>query len=143
MPHARFALVAHDHGREGEYTRDDEQHNPWFAEKLLDYPDFNYSDDVDFHSLITSDMPFYPMHLYRPRPEKDNLPFPQNVLVSSNYFRPRWAGMAADRRLKNIGLILEWLPDGAEGKRHLVLLSLMEGETLRKVIHVNRLQAQS
>ena len=49
--------------------------------------------------------------------------------------------MAADRRLKNVGLVLEWLPEG--GERQLVLLSLMEGETLRKVIHVDRLLAQS
>jgi hypothetical protein len=131
--------------REGEYTRDDEQHNPWFAETLLAAPVVSYSADTEFAKLVTGDMPFYPLHLYRPKPEKDSLPFPEHVLVSSNYFRPRWAGMAADRRLKNAGLVLEWVPEWVPegGARQLVLLSLMEGETLRRIIHTDRLRAQS
>jgi hypothetical protein len=44
-----------------------------------------------------------------------------------------------ERRLKNVIFILEWAPPGStEGStpsRHLLMLSLAEGETLRRLIH--------
>ena len=37
------------------------------------------------------------------------LPFPNDMMITDNFFRPSWIGIG-DRRLKNIALVLEWVP---------------------------------
>ena len=113
--------------------------------------------------------------------EEECVSFPSDLLLSDNFHKRRWIGIG-DRRLKNVGLLMEWLlppllppPQGGgsqgeegegEGKgegeagfpagngngagggegggegsterRKLVLVSLAEGETLRRLIHVRR-----
>ena len=88
------------------------------------------------------------------------LPFPPNLCLTDNFFRPpqRWAGVG-ERRLKNIIFILEWVPpsgpnntaaaapddssvgelakEGGPPSRYLLVLSLAEGETVRRLIHTD------
>ena len=65
-------------------------------------------------------------------------------MLSDNYFRPRWSGMHGDRRLKNIGLVMEWIPNvvNAPEERYLVALSLFEGESVRHIIHHEALNTE-
>jgi hypothetical protein len=64
------------------------------------------------------------------------------LLVSDNFFRPKWVG-TGDRRLKNIALVVEWIPaltstsstTTPENARYMVGISLAEGETIRRIIH--------
>ena len=65
-----------------------------------------------------------------------HLGFPKNLLLSGNWFRPAWIGLG-DRRLKNVELIMEWKPEGAE-KSVVVALTLAEGETIRRIIHTHQ-----
>ena len=46
-------------------------------------------------------------HLHRRRA----FPLPDDILLSENYFNPRWSG---PRRIKNIVAVLEWTPDVAD-----------------------------
>merc|ERR1712137_1506301 len=91
----------------------------------------------DFSKVTVGDKPFYPLSVFHAVAEQPSLPFPPNVLVSSNWFRPRWAGMG-DRRLKNISLVMEWCPHSAAGERYLVALTLSEAETVRRMLHTDR-----
>ena len=52
--------------------------------------------------------------------------------------------MSGDRRLKNIGLILEWIPDVIQKphERYLAAITLLEGETIRHVIHREHLLSE-
>eukprot|EP01006_Ploeotia_vitrea_P035367 TRINITY_DN65862_c6_g2_i1.p1 TRINITY_DN65862_c6_g2~~TRINITY_DN65862_c6_g2_i1.p1 ORF type:complete len:1048 (-),score=628.07 TRINITY_DN65862_c6_g2_i1:58-3024(-) len=53
---------------------------------------------------------FYPFSQFSLRGTgKSDLQMPLHVALSHNYFRPEWAAMG-QRRLKNISLILEWIP---------------------------------
>ena len=44
------------------------------------------------------------------RVEQPRLVFPERLLLSDNFFRPRWVGLG-DRRLKNVCIVLEWIPE--------------------------------
>ena len=50
--------------------------------------------------------PFYPLATFRAAKGQPALPFPSPLLVSDNYFRPRWIGLG-ERRLKNVAFVLE------------------------------------
>ncbi len=54
--------------------------------------------------------PFYPARLLQPQPGKGPLPFPNNVLVSGNFFRPSLKEWTGTRRLRNVTIVLEWRP---------------------------------
>jgi len=81
------------------FTRDDEQPNPWKAELLKSVPSGKLGEE-----------PFYHYHSFKVNDDAITLQFPELLLLSDNFFRPRWCGLG-DRRLKNIGLVLEWIPD--------------------------------
>lgn len=57
---------------------------------------------------------FYPLREFvthtslfdRPRP----LPFPAELLLSENHFRPKWA-LKGNRRLRNVVAVMEWVPE--------------------------------
>eukprot|EP00516_Mucochytrium_quahogii_P008420 CAMPEP_0203758104 /NCGR_PEP_ID=MMETSP0098-20131031/10854_1 /ASSEMBLY_ACC=CAM_ASM_000208 /TAXON_ID=96639 /ORGANISM=" , Strain NY0313808BC1" /LENGTH=3866 /DNA_ID=CAMNT_0050650355 /DNA_START=244 /DNA_END=11840 /DNA_ORIENTATION=- len=78
------------------YTRDDEQANPWNISHLNKTP-----------SCEVGDEPFYSMSSFTVRSSQPRLDFCGNLLVSDNWFRPRWIGLG-DRRLKNVMVVLEW-----------------------------------
>ena len=77
------------------FTRDDEQPIPWPVTAL----------NVD----VNDAQPFYPMYGFRVRPSQPMLPFPTHLLVSDNFFRPKWVGLG-DRKLKTASVLLEWTP---------------------------------
>lgn len=115
---------------------------PWPVEVLMQSPgnhvEASYIQSRDagtefpFSKLVIGDDAFYPMALFQATPSQPQLPFPRTVMMSGNYFRPRWAGLG-DRRLKNINLVVEWLL--ADGQRILLVPSLSEAETIRRLIH--------
>ncbi|CAK9107070.1 Calmodulin [Durusdinium trenchii] len=80
------------------YTRDDEQANPWKIAHLNAEP-----------SCEIGEEPFYRMSSFAVRESQPKLSFPPNLLLSDNWFRPRWIGLG-DRRLKNVMVVLEWNP---------------------------------
>ena len=88
--------------------------------------------EFPFSALIVGDDAFYPLALFQMSMSQQPLPFPRTILLSSNYFRPSWAGLG-DRRLKNITLVLDWQP--SEGHRYVLVPSLAEAETIRRLIH--------
>eukprot|EP01126_Amoeba_proteus_P003664 TRINITY_DN11217_c0_g1_i1.p1 TRINITY_DN11217_c0_g1~~TRINITY_DN11217_c0_g1_i1.p1 ORF type:complete len:676 (+),score=139.50 TRINITY_DN11217_c0_g1_i1:721-2748(+) len=77
------------------FTRDDEQPIPWNTSLLASKP--------------TGSEPFYPLSLFQVKKEQPRVRFPEGIFFSDNFFRPRWIGNG-DRRLKNIALVLEWIP---------------------------------
>ncbi|KDO28986.1 hypothetical protein SPRG_20090 [Saprolegnia parasitica CBS 223.65] len=75
------------------YTRDDEHPVPWSTDALKE---------------MTGDS-FYPMARFQAHTACPSIAFPVSMLVSDNYFRPRWIGLG-ERRLKNVGFLMEWHP---------------------------------
>ena len=45
--------------------------------------------------------PFYPALDFQTRKDLKKLPFPNDMMITDNFFRPSWIGIG-DRRLKNI-----------------------------------------
>merc|ERR1712137_1428306 len=80
------------------FTRDDEQANPWNAQLLRTVPSGKLGEEA-----------FYPFREFQVQEEQPKLPFPERLLLSDNFFRPTWCGLG-DRRLKNVMLVLEWIP---------------------------------
>jgi len=81
------------------FTRDDEEQQPWTASQLASEP----------RCILGGEESFYRLAEFRVRNEQPQLAFPANLLLTDNFFRPRWCGMG-DRRLKNVSLLLEWVP---------------------------------
>ncbi|KAL4123646.1 hypothetical protein PRIC2_009497 [Phytophthora ramorum] len=52
---------------------------------------------------------FYPFSQFQAHAECPQIAFPPELLMSGNFFRRRWVGLG-ERRVKNVGLILEWSP---------------------------------
>mmetsp|Transcript_34135 Transcript_34135/g.89813 ORF Transcript_34135/g.89813 Transcript_34135/m.89813 type:complete len:1087 (-) Transcript_34135:500-3760(-) len=106
------------------YSRDDECPNPWKATCLRGEKAARAASaraitarggavtQSGAGSGSADDSPFYPLHSFRVRTEQPALPFPSKLIVSDNYFRPRWVGLG-DRRLKNVALVVEWCPGAA------------------------------
>ena len=76
-----------------EYTRSQENAESWPVSVLADAP-------------TTEKHPFYPLSKLKLR-HQDTLDYPPYLLASSNYFNRKWSGL---RRLKNVVMVLEWLP---------------------------------
>ena len=131
-----------------QFARDDEQPNPWLADQLtlspgtaLDTMEEEPMRDDHFSELAIGDMPFYPLSHFAPRKGVRSLTFPPSLLLSSNWFRPRWAGLG-NRRLKNVVVVMEWSPrrgaDAEKPGRYLCALTLAEAEAVRRVIHMGK-----
>lgn len=85
------------------FSRDDEQPNPWTADLLGKTP-----------VLATGgDCPFYAFAQFRALADQPLLAFPPRLLLSDNFFKPRWVGVG-ERRLKNAELVLEWVPQAGQ-----------------------------
>eukprot|EP00658_Telonema_sp_P-2_P081848 TRINITY_DN8499_c0_g1_i1.p1 TRINITY_DN8499_c0_g1~~TRINITY_DN8499_c0_g1_i1.p1 ORF type:complete len:1069 (-),score=314.54 TRINITY_DN8499_c0_g1_i1:392-3598(-) len=117
-------------------SRDDEAPRQWLAEQLK----LPYKCTLDVHKPFSEhflgDLPFYPLSIFQVNSDSPTLGFPEQLLLSGNWFRPTWIGLG-DRRLKNIELIMEWQPPGTE-KRYVVALTLAEGETVRRILHTKQ-----
>eukprot|EP00941_MAST-03F_sp_MAST-3F-sp1_P005353 g5353.t1 len=94
-------------------TREDEQHNPWNARLLAK----EFLIEGKSVNLEAGEVPFFPLAEFTPQQGIPSLPFPASAVVTDNWFRPSWIGLGL-RRLKNIGLLLEWEPQhpGAAAK---------------------------
>ena len=84
------------------FTRDDEEQQPWAARHLASRP----------RCVLGGDECFYRMADFQTRDAQPKLAFSPDLLLSDNFYRPRWSGMG-DRRLKNVSLLLEWTPEAA------------------------------
>ena len=76
-----------------EYSRSKETPEPWPVSLLADAPSLK-------------NHPFYSLSTFKLR-HQDRLSYPSFVMASSNYFNREWVGL---RRLKNVVMILEWVP---------------------------------
>ncbi|KAG9413019.1 hypothetical protein AC1031_016040 [Aphanomyces cochlioides] len=81
------------------YPRDDEHPVPWSTEVL--------------RSASQNPPVFFPLSLFQAQSACRAIPFPETMLVSDNYFRRRWIGLG-ERRLKNIGFLMEWHPEAVQ-----------------------------
>jgi hypothetical protein len=125
-----------------QFSRDNEEPFPWTVGVLMKPPsnqvETKFIKERDagisfpFSKLVVGDDAFYPLALFHATDKQPQLPFPRHVYLSSNYFRPRWAGLG-DRRLKNIFLIIEWVLE--DNSRVVLVPSLSEAETIRRLIH--------
>lgn len=60
-------------------------------------------------TIKPGDTAIYQMYDFQTRKDLKPIPFPSDMLVTDNFFRPSWVGVG-DRRLKNIALVMEWEP---------------------------------
>jgi hypothetical protein len=84
------------------FARDDEQHNPWKISVLATVPSLR----------LGGEEPFYSFQDFHVRVEQPKLAFPPSMVLTDNFFKPRWVGVG-DRRLKNVSIIVEWQPMAA------------------------------
>ncbi|KAI9918712.1 hypothetical protein PsorP6_012156 [Peronosclerospora sorghi] len=99
------------------FTRDDEHPIPWRASLLAQPPEVaanactgsQTSEMMIRQQQDDSADVFYPLFQFQVHTECPTIDFPANLLVSGNFFRRRWVGLG-ERRVKNVGLILEWVP---------------------------------
>ncbi|GLE02888.1 hypothetical protein PINS_up011752 [Pythium insidiosum] len=86
------------------FTRDDEHPIPWTVATLgVDEWQPVHGTDNDAAEV------FYPFGTFQAHNECPAIAFPEKLLVSGNFFRRRWVGLG-ERRVKNVGLVLEWSP---------------------------------
>ncbi|KAE9011489.1 hypothetical protein PF007_g10769 [Phytophthora fragariae] len=98
------------------FTRDDEHPIPWSATVLVQPPAGVAASDIDEemktavqqHQEEEANV-FYPFSQFQAHAECPKIAFPPALLMSGNFFRRRWVGLG-ERRVKNVGLILEWSP---------------------------------
>ncbi|CAI5722768.1 unnamed protein product [Hyaloperonospora brassicae] len=105
----------HEEQKMSASTRDDEHPIPWSAYVLAHRPaaasasgsDGETTMAVNQHQEATS--VFYPCAQFQAQAKCPAIDFPAEMLMSGNFFRRRWVGLG-ERRVKNVGLILEWSP---------------------------------
>eukprot|EP01061_Rhynchopus_euleeides_P007779 TRINITY_DN1682_c1_g1_i2.p1 TRINITY_DN1682_c1_g1~~TRINITY_DN1682_c1_g1_i2.p1 ORF type:complete len:3842 (+),score=1703.90 TRINITY_DN1682_c1_g1_i2:1018-11526(+) len=115
--------------RETAFSRDDEQHNAWECGALA----LPITSSVSATAHTTGESPFYPLGAFRATEVQPLLPFPADLLLTDNFFRPTWLGLG-ERRLKVAYIVLRWLPQGSITPATSVV-SLAEAETLRWMLH--------
>ncbi|KAL3658013.1 hypothetical protein V7S43_017055 [Phytophthora oleae] len=99
------------------FTRDDEHPIPWSASVLAQPPAgaaAAYTEDEEMKTAAQQQQEeetsvFYPFAQFQAHSECPKIAFPHELLMSGNFFRRRWVGLG-ERRVKNVGLILEWSP---------------------------------
>ncbi|CAH0482965.1 unnamed protein product [Peronospora belbahrii] len=110
------------------FTRDDEHPIPWSASVLTRRPaEPVASSPRDEQTNAAAEQQkeedanvFYPFSQFQAHAECPTIDFPTELLMSGNFFRRRWVGLG-ERRVKNVGLILEWSP-------------LLHQEAMKKVV---------
>ncbi|KUF93228.1 Peptide-N4-(N-acetyl-beta-glucosaminyl)asparagine amidase A [Phytophthora nicotianae] len=99
------------------FTRDDEHPIPWSASVLAEPPTGVAAGSIGDEEMKTAVQQqqeeeasvFYPFAQFQAHSECPRIAFPAELMVSGNFFRRRWVGLG-ERRVKNVGLILEWSP---------------------------------
>eukprot|EP00298_Acanthocystis_sp_HF-20_P013464 c20367_g1_i1.p1 GENE.c20367_g1_i1~~c20367_g1_i1.p1 ORF type:complete len:993 (+),score=394.55 c20367_g1_i1:430-2979(+) len=80
------------------YSRDSEQPEPWPLSILSQSPSSPHLYPCSEFSITSNISSITPA-----------LHFPEDLLMSNNYFKKKWIG--SYRRLKNVIVVLEWIPD--------------------------------
>ncbi|CAI5729997.1 unnamed protein product [Peronospora destructor] len=98
------------------FTRDDEHPVPWCASVLADQPAQAGAASAgdEMKTAVEQQQEeeandFYPFSQFQAHAECPKIDFPEKLLMSGNFFRRQWVGLG-ERRVKNVGLILEWSP---------------------------------
>jgi hypothetical protein len=99
------------------FTRDDEHPIPWSSSVLAQPPAgaaAASSVDEEMKTAVQQQQEeeanvFYPFAQFQAHADCPKIAFPPELLMSGNFFRRRWVGLG-ERRVKNVGLILEWSP---------------------------------
>ncbi|GMF19344.1 unnamed protein product [Phytophthora fragariaefolia] len=98
------------------FTRDDEHPIPWSVTVLAQPPAEAAASNEDEEMLTAAQQHqeeetnvFYPFSQFQAHADCPKIAFPSDLLMSGNFFRRRWVGLG-ERRVKNVGLILEWSP---------------------------------
>lgn len=92
--------------KQSAFARDDEQPHPWRISLLARKFRENESEIPEQEQSA-----FYQFREFTSKPDIKPLAFPSSLLLSDNFFRTAWVGLG-DRRLKNVGIIMEWIPVG-------------------------------
>ena len=91
--------------KQSAFARDDEDAHPWSVALLAGSP----SATTAFNELRT----------FTTREGIKPVIFPSSLLLTDNFYRAAWVGMG-DRRLKNVGIVMEWVPVGTGDEEDLV-----------------------
>jgi hypothetical protein len=120
------------------YSRDDEHPVPWSVDHLRSYDVIHGTkimakaaaiENTNHASLSSSSssscttattasssssscssFAFHPLSSFQAHASMPSIAFSPHMLFSDNFFRPQWVGLG-ERRLKNIGFIMEWHPE--------------------------------
>uniref|UniRef100_M4BT13 ubiquitinyl hydrolase 1 n=1 Tax=Hyaloperonospora arabidopsidis (strain Emoy2) TaxID=559515 RepID=M4BT13_HYAAE len=105
----------HEEQKMSASTRDDEHPVPWSAYVLAQQPAIATLSERDNETKMVVNehqegaSVFYPFSQFQAHAQCPKVDFPAELLMSDNFFRRRWVGLG-ERRVKNVGLILEWSP---------------------------------
>ena len=94
-----------------EYSRQEETPQPWSVGVLSDEKAARFSADAP----DADELAFYALNEFRLR-HGQPLSFPPQLLLSRNYFNPKWTGL---RRVKNVVMLMEWAPSAEPSALHL------------------------
>jgi len=90
------------------FSREDEQQEPWDLWEIGTY--YSPLQGQEVKQAKEQKHAFYPVSAFSLEASyKGDFQMPNTVLFSRNYFRPEWADRG-QRRLKNVTVVLEWLP---------------------------------
>ena len=109
------------------YSRTDEKHHYWTVSSLINHP-------------VAKKQPFYPVSDFAVFKSLKQMPkpiiFPDNLLISPNYFFRGWS-LNTHRRIKNVIVVMEWYPSKEE-----VLIETIELLTRLKKDKIRALTAE-
>lgn len=103
--------------KQSAFARDDEQPHPWHVSLLA-----GRFREKESKTRQHEQSAFYEFREFTSKPDIKPLAFPSSLLLSDNFFRTAWVGLG-DRRLKNVGIIMEWIPVGTGEEKDLDLQS--------------------
>lgn len=83
------------------YSRQDQESNPWLLRTLSSPPNQSTQGFYPCAEFSVMQKLMTPCH---------TLPFPSFMLMSENYYKPSWS-LNTHRRLKNVIIVMEWIPD--------------------------------
>ena len=127
--------------KQSAFARDDEDAHPWDITLLASSPNntdanVNANTTSNTNGLATkrtsNQMKSSVFNEFRTFTTRDGITpvlFPNSLHLTDNFYRKAWVGLG-DRRLKNIGIVMEWVPIGTGNEPELIeLVSKRQGNT--------------
>jgi Ca2+-binding EF-hand superfamily protein len=102
--------------KQSAFARDDEDAHPWKIALLASC------------NPIGSSSAFNEFRTFTTRKDIKPVIFPSSLLLTDNFYRTAWVGLG-DRRLKNVGIIMEWVPIGT-GKEDELMVAERKAERM-------------